>query len=327
MEPRRTFLKKMAGLTAGLIVQPALVSSCAGTPSDAIGQVLPLRRFGRTGKKVTMLGLGGFHLGGMDEKNAEKTIEMAIAGGIRFFDNAESYQNGKSEEWYGKYLVPKYRDHIFLMTKTFTPDADTAREHLEGSLRRLNTDHLDLWQVHSLQSTDDTGERIHNGILDVVLKAKESGKVRHIGFTGHRSFEANKLMLDKTDIFEASQMPINVVDASQQGFISDVLPVLTDRNMGVIAMKTLAAGRFFKRENNTADLDQLIPDRLTLQQALHFVWSLPVSVIVTGVDDPGQLEENIRIARAFSSLDDDQRLALVERVADLAGLDVEYYKR
>jgi len=317
----------MAGITAGLVVQPALVSSCTGPASDALGQILPLRRLGQTGEKVTMLGLGGFHLGGMDEKMAQETIELAIEGGIRFFDNAESYQNGKSETYYGKYLVPKYRDSIFLMTKTFTPDAPTARAHLEGSLKRLNTDYLDLWQVHSLQSTEDTNQRIQNGILEVLMAAKESGSVRHIGFTGHRSYEANKLMLEKTAIFEASQMPINVADAVQRGFISEVLPILTNRKMGIIAMKTLAAGRFFKRDNNTAHLDQLIPDRITLKEALHFVWSLPVSVMVTGVDNPTQLKENIDIARSFTTLNNESRMALVDKVADLAGLDVEYYKK
>ncbi len=327
MEPRREFLKKMAGITTGLVLQPSILSSCASPSSDKLGEVLPLRRFGKTGEKVTMLGLGGYHVGNMDEKTARQTIETAIEGGIRFFDNAESYQNGKSEEWYGKYLTPKYREHVFLMTKTFTPDAETATEHLEGSLRRLKTDYLDLWQVHSLQSPEDTRQRIENGILDVVIKAKESGKVKHIGFTGHRSYKANKLMLEKTGIFETSQMPINVIDAVNDGFISDVLPLLTERNMGVIAMKTLAAGRFFKRDHNDGTIPEVVPHRLTLTEALHFVWSLPVSVLVTGVDNPVQLQENMEIARTFSDLDPEQRVALIDKVTGLAGLDVEYYKR
>lgn len=313
---RRDFFQALAGLTAAVVVR-----SPAGTGPrarrDRLGDLLPLRALGRTGEQVTMLGLGGWHIGRMSEADARRTIETALEGGVRFFDSAESYQNGRSESYLGRFLVPKYRDVSFLMTKTTAPDAGTARRHLEESLRRLNTDYLDLWQVHSLRSREDVDNRIENGVLEVVLEAREQGKARHIGFTGHASPAAHSRMLERTEIFETCQMPINALDPGFDSFIEQVLPELVERNVGVLAMKTLANGRFF---------DSVIPDRISVAEALSFVWSLPVSVLITGPDDPAQLQEKIGLARSFSAMSETARKELVGRVADLAGRDVEYYK-
>lgn len=332
---RRDFLKTLAGLTSGLLIPYSSFSSGGVSPKDKLGERLPLRKLGNTGEKVTMLGLGGYHIGWTGEKEARETIDAALEGGIRFFDSAESYGDGRSEERYGKYLVPQYRDDVFLMTKTYSTDAETARKHLEGSLKRMKTDYIDLWQVHSLQTPEDVDERIENKVLDVIAEAKKSGKVRYVGFTGHNSPYAHTRMLDKTgeDFFDTCQFPVNVVDSSvEHSFIHDVLPRLTERNMGVLAMKTLADGRFFykKVQNGNVKWDTnnpVIPDAITLEDALAFVWSLPVSVLITGAENPQLVKEKIAMARRFEKMSKTDREKLIDKVADLTDKDeVEYYK-
>ena len=165
-------------------------------------------------------------------------------------------------------------------------------------------------------------------MLDVFIKAKEEGKARHIGFTGHASPAAHRRMLERTDIFEACQMPVNVLDPSFESFVLQVLPTLVERDIGLLAMKTLANGRFFRpvASSEAGDTTSIVPGRISIRQALSFVWSLPVSVLITGPDTPEQLQENIEIARSFTGLTDDDRQALVDLVSDLAGRQVEYYK-
>ena len=315
---RREFLESLAALTSGLILSgnEALTSQ-----QDRWGDLLPQRKLGKTGEAVTMLGVGGAHVGRMDERNAQATIESAIEGGIRFFDTAESYRDGGSERYYGRFLTPKYRDEVFLMTKTTAHDAETARQHLEGSLRRLNTDYLDLWQMHTVQSPHDVDRRIQYGVVDVIKEAKESGKVRHIGFTGHRMPEAHRQVLQRTDVFETAQMPINVTDPNYKSFVRGVLPTLVEQNYGVLAMKTLADGGFFGGGD-----EAVVPDTVSIQEALHFVWSLPVSVLITGADNPEMLREKIDLARSFEGMDEQQRQELVKRVAELNNVRIESYK-
>ena len=299
--------------------------------TDRVGELLPLRMLGRTGEKVTMLGLGGSHISGvMDESMAEKVIEAAIEGGIRFFDTAESYNKGVSEERYGKFLNPKYRDIIFLMTKTHARTAEQVCERVEASLKRLNTDYIDLYQVHSVRSSEDIDGRLGDGVLDELLKLKESGKVRYIGFTGHADYHAHKYMLEQTSEFEVCQMPINCFDPSYKSFILNVLPALVERNMGVIAMKTLANGGFFggTRHMHNGPEARIVPGTATIEEALNFVWSLPISVALTGANDVEMLVEKIELAKSFTKVSEDARMALVQRVGN-AGFDgkkVEFYK-
>jgi len=331
MVDRRDFLKTMAGLTAGLMLPYETFAGKIKGPKDRLGDLLPLRKLGRTGEQITMLGVGGYHIGGsMSDKEAQRTIEAALEGGIRFFDTAESYQDGESEKRYGRYLTPKYREDVFLMTKSTAPDAKTAREHLEGSLRRLNTDYVDLWQVHSLQSPQDVDNRIQNGVLDVFREAKESGKARYIGFTGHHDPHAHYHMLEETDFFYTAQMPINPIDAaSDLSFIKKVVPEVTKRNMGLLAMKTLADGRFFaskKRVGWRSD-DPVIPNHIAVRDAIHFAWSMPISVLITGADNADMLREKIGLARDFAKLSVSDRQQIIDRVAGFAGGDVEYYKK
>lgn len=330
MSDRRSFLKTLAAITASMMVPYENIKGAIATPKDRLGETLPLRKFGKTGVQVTMLGIGGAHIGKSDEKLAQALIETALEGGIRFFDNAESYNRGGAETKYGKYLVPKYRDVAFIMTKTTAKDGKTAQQHLEDSLRRMKTDYVDLWQIHAITSPNDVDGRIEAGVLEVVRKAKESGKAKHIGFTGHSDFHAHQRMLEQTDILETCQMPINCFDPNYKSFINNVLPTLVERNMGIIAMKTLSNGGFFggTRHFQNGENPRIVPNVATVEEALHFVWSLPVSTIVTGPDHVDMLKEKINVAKSFKQMGEKDRLALVDRVgkAGFDGKKVEFYK-
>ncbi len=217
---------------------------------------------------------------------------------------------------------------IFLMTKAEKGDARSVRTQLEISLRSLNTDYLDLWQMHQVMSPEDVDSRIDNGVLDVFIEAKESGKVRHIGFTGHRDPAAHLRVLERTDIFETCQMPVNCADPSYGSFIRNVMPALIERNIGLIGMKTLAHGGFFGYDTwlGPPVKPVAIPERVSVQDAIHFAWSYPISVLVTGPDTPEQLQEKIDLAHSFTELSEEKRAELVEKVADLALNHLEYYK-
>lgn len=331
MNARRDFLKQLALLTGSLMIP---VQGCAGIKKDKWGALLPLRLLGKTGERVTMLGLGGFHVGWTTERDAQEVIEKAMEGGIRFFDTAESYGDGGSETRYGKYLVPAYRDDVFIMSKSSAADGPTAKKHLEGTLSRLKCDYLDLWQVHSLRTPDDVDSRIENKVLEVFEKAKAEGKVKHIGFTGHQNPFAHKHMLDRTagnDIFETIQMPINVIDSHFHSFIKNALPAAIDRNFGILAMKTLSDGRFFGEKRRLDRIqwetdNPLVPDYVSVKEALYFVWSLPVSVLITGAENTDFLTEKIELAKSFTGYSENDRNELLAKVFEKAGNKVEYYK-
>jgi len=325
------FLKSLAGVTAGLTLGGA--TSAFKSENDRLGEVLQKRKLGRTNEYVTMLGTGGYHVGWTTERDAQEVIEASLEGGVRFFDTAESYANGTSEIRYGKYLTPKYRDLIFLMSKSTGKDAKTVREHLEGTLRRLNTDHLDLYQVHAISTPEDVDSRIHLGVLDVLLKAKEEGKIRHLGFTGHQNPFAHARMLERTkesDIFDTVLMPVNVLDQSYFSFTNNIMSKALDRNIGILAIKSLADGRFFAKKEQagwTTD-DPLIPNYLSIKEAMHFVWSLPVSVLISGNENATFMREKIALARSFTKLTEEQKIALIDKVKDIALTGkVEYFKK
>lgn len=321
---RREALKKLAVLTGGLLVAGAARATvAAAVESDALGPLLPRRPFGRTGLRITSLTVGGWHIGAMPAGEAEEAIEAALAAGVRSFDTAESYHGGGSEEYYGRFLSPKYRKHVLLLTKTTAKDAAGARRHLEGSLRRLRTDYLDLWQMHTLQSAGDVDTRLKQGVLDVMLKAKAEGKVRHIGFSGHRTWTAHVHLLKRTDVMESCLMPVNIADPSYESYIFHVLPTLVERGMAVQAMKTLGNGGLLSSGGRRG----VVPARVSVQDALRFAWSLPIATLVSGVDNPAMLRQNAGWARNFVALDEGQRAELVERVADLARTgSMEWYK-
>ncbi|MGQ8336352.1 aldo/keto reductase [Sunxiuqinia sp. A32] len=331
MTHRRDFIKTMAAMTAALSVPTVL--NAQNPNRDRLGEILPLRKLGKTGKYVTMLGVGGYHIGWTTEKDAQQVIETALAGGVRFFDTAEQYGPAISEERYGKYLTSNYRDLIFLMTKTQAKTAKDAEKHLDDSLRRMKTDYLDLWQMHSLFTPEDVDSRMNEKVLDVLIKAKESGKVKHIGFTGHQNPFAHKRMLELTkenDPIETVQMPVNVLDQSYFSFQQNVMPELLNRNIGLLAMKTLADGRFFakKERSNWNTDDPIIPNYISIEEALFYVWSLPVSTIITGAENAEFMTEKIEMAKRFVKLNESERIALVEKVREKAQPgNIEYFKQ
>jgi aryl-alcohol dehydrogenase-like predicted oxidoreductase len=331
MADRRLFLKSLAGATAGLALTGS--SKAATNEKDRLGEALPKRKLGRTNQYVTMLGTGGYHIGWTTERDAQEVIEAALEGGVRFFDTAESYADGTSEIRYGKYLTPKYRDLIFLMSKSTGGDAKTVREHLEGTLRRLKTDHLDLYQVHAISTPEDVDNRIRLGVLEVLLKAKEEGKIKYLGFTGHQNPFAHARMLEQTkgsDIFDTVLMPVNVLDQTYFSFTENIMPKALERNMGILAIKSLADGRFFAKKEQadwTTD-DPVIPNYMSIKEAMYFVWSLPVSVLISGNENATFMREKIALARSFAKLTDEQRSTLIDKVKNIAlAGKVEYFKK
>ena len=266
-------------------------------------------------------------------------VEMSMKMGVRFFDTARGYQKGGSEERMGRILVPRYRDQIFLMTKTHAKTGEEAKEHLERSLRALKTDRLDLWQIHTITTPEDVDRRMGNGVLDVFLKAKEQGKTRYIGFTGHQSpltllyflnwLEERGLALD------TCQMPLNVLDPSFVSFQEQVLPVLLEKEYGIIAMKTMSGGSMMgKRIDTTPDWikTEEIPDMvretgITPAELHQYVYTLPVSTLVSGCTTLAELEHNIRVLQNFKTLGESDMQRLVEIAKPYAGLIVENYKR
>ncbi len=326
---RRSLLKWIGGLTTGILLATQTnAKEQDGRKSDRLGRLLPLRTLGRTGEAVTMLGAGGWHLGAMSERDAQETIEIALQGGVRFFDTAESYQSGGSEARLGKLLTPQYRDVVYLMTKSTARNADGARRHLEDSLGRLNTDYLDLWQVHAVNNPQDVDGRIAEGVFEVMREAKQAGRVRHLGFTGHTQPDALLRVLERSDIFDVCQMPVNLADPNYSSFIKQVMPKLVEQNIGVLAMKSLANGGFFGglSHGKHGDNPKIVPNRVSIAEAINFTWSLPVSVLITGADNPEQMQEKIALANSFTTMDESQRQALINKVADLAGRKVEFYK-
>jgi aryl-alcohol dehydrogenase-like predicted oxidoreductase len=334
MTTRRSFLAAMAALTSGIMLpwNPLL----AGNTRDKWGKLLPLRKLGDTGLKVTMLGVGGYHVGWTTERDAQEVIETAMAKGIRFFDSAYSYGDGQSERRYGKYLVPQYRDDVFIMTKSTAKDYKTAREELEESLRRLKVDTVDLWQVHSIQSPEDVDIRIKNGVLKLAEEALKEGKARYIGFTGHANPYAHLRMLEQagnSGLFSTEQFPINLVDfAGEHSFVKKVIPKAVEHNMGLLAMKTLADGRFFSKkivnDRTIWETDNPVaPNQVSVRDALHFAWSLPISVLITGAENKKLLVEKIKAAKKFTEIAEAQRVALSEKLTAFAEAGkVEYYK-
>ncbi len=312
---RRELLQRLALLTGATLVPWRTYGAVELTPADKLGLLLPQRTLGMTGMKVTMLTVGGSHIGRPSESVAQAVIEAAIESGIRTFDTAQLYQNGGSEERYGKFLTPKYREHVLIFTKTMAEDGATARSHLEDSLRRMKTDYLDLWALHDVRTIDKADIRVP-GVLDVMLKAKAEGKVRHIGFTGHGSWKTHAHILGMTDAFETCQMPINVADPSYESFTLNVLPILVKRNMGVFAMKTLAADGLMGGRNHTGP--RVIPDHLSVHEALRYVWSLPVSSLVSGMASVEHLKANVASARSYVAMSDAERRTLISMVANLA---------
>jgi uncharacterized protein len=332
---RRQFVKNVTFLSAGAALSPGFLG-LQGCSSDKLGYVLPRRRLGKTGLNITCWALGGAHAERLEPSIQEKSIELCIEKGVRFFDTAFQYGKGKSEEMYGKYLTPKYRDYVNIMSKTLARDAMTARKDLEGALLRMKTEYIDLYMMHSIDSEDDADLRLKQGVLDELLRARDEGKIRHIGFTGHLSYKAHlHLLLKNLPDLEVVMMPINVADPSYNSFIINVIPELMKRDMGILAMKTLSAAGLLggTRGGNVPNGDPIgtfpsvIPDKLSVRDAHRFALSMPVAAVVSGTNNLEQLEYNLETAREFNPMNAEEREKIIEACADLGSTgEMESYK-
>jgi aryl-alcohol dehydrogenase-like predicted oxidoreductase len=275
------------------------------------GQI-PLKRFGKTDVQLSALGLGGHHLGSAkDEKTAIEIVHRAVDGGVTFFDNCWEYNRGKSEDWMGKGLKG-HRDKVFLMTKVCTHgrDAALALQMLEESLRRLQTDHLDLWQIHAVSYQNDPELFMRTGgAAEALMKAKKAGKVRFVGFTGHKDPEFHLAMINTGFPFDSVQMPLNPFDANFRSFEQEVLPVARQRGMAVLAMKPSGGHG-----------DPVQKGVFTIKELLTYSMSLPgVSTTISGMEKMEYLEENLKVAQSFTPLSDEEMQKLRDRAKQYAG--------
>jgi len=307
---RRKFIKLSAASAAAL--------SITGMPAMAEPRNdIPYRKLGKTGLEVSLLSVGG-HAIGVDRLSEQESIRMmrtAIDEGINFFDNAWHYHGGRSEERMGKALQDGYRDKVVLMTKHHGRTPEHAREHLEESLRRLQTDVIDVWQFHELDEKWEVDSIYESGVLDFALKAKEEGKIKHIGFTGHYRPAIHLEMIHRGFQWETIQMPINVVDQHYLSFSQNVLPVAVERDIGVIAMKSLGGGRLHRE------------GIVSPKEGLRFAMTLPVSTVCSGMQSMKMLRENIETARNFTPMSEEEINDLLERTIKYAmNGEYEWYK-
>jgi predicted aldo/keto reductase-like oxidoreductase len=314
-QSRRQFLGRVADLAgaAGAIGAMPLVENAWAA---AAGE-MTYRTLGRSGEKVSMAGLGGYHIGVQrDVAESVRIIRTAVDNGINFLDNCWDYNDGESEVRMGKALQDGYRKRVFLMTKTDGQVKDVYNRQLEDSLRRLQTDHIDLVQFHEVIRMGDP-DRIFgpNGAIEAALAARKAGKIRYIGFTGHKDPDIHLKMLATGFAhgftFDAVQMPLNIMDAHYHSFAKKVVPVLVAHGIGVLGMKPLGGGIILR--SNT----------VTPIECLHYSMNLPTSVVLNGCDSLERLNQLLEAARTFKPLGDKELAALLEKTA-AAGAEGRY---
>ncbi|MDQ6664024.1 MAG: aldo/keto reductase [Acidobacteriota bacterium] len=283
---------------------------------------MPYRTLGQTGESVSAIGVGGWHLGlkHVDRSLAIRIVRAAIDRGINFMDNCWDYNEGISEMRMGEALGDGYRNKVFLMTKIDGRSRQEAAKQLDQSLRRLNTDCIDLVQHHEILRYEDP-HRIFDpeGANAALVQARQMGKLRYIGFTGHKDPRIHLEMLEVATargfLFDTVQMPLNVMDAHYRSFGKLVLPELVKQNIGVLAMKTLANGHILK--SNT----------VSAIECLHYALNLPTSVVITGIDTMEILDQAFEAARTFHPMSDAEVNALLARTAETASAgDFELFK-
>src|ERR1700747_627500 len=310
---RRRFLQTAAVTT--------LMTTLAKNRAHAETNALPMRTLGRSGEKVSLVGLGGYHIGMQhDENESIRIIRTGLDSGINFLDNCWDYNNGQSEIRMGKALRDGYRQKAFLMTKIDGRTKQAAAQQLEESLRRLQTDRIDLLQFHEvIRDTDPARIFAAGGGMETALEAKKQGKIRYIGFTGHKSPDIHFKMLEVAFAhdftFDAVQMPLNVMDAHFESFEKKVLPVLVKHNIGVLGMKPMG--------------DKLILNSKTAtpMECLHYAMNLPTSVVITGCDSLQILQQAIDAAHSFKPTDTIEVSNLLAKTAPAAEKgEYELYK-
>jgi aryl-alcohol dehydrogenase-like predicted oxidoreductase len=315
---RRDLVKGAAAFTASAAanarVANASVSMAAkkktaserGAGSAPSAQEIPKRQLGKTGAQVSAIGVGGYHLGSTkDQQEANELVAQALDAGINFFDNCWDYHDGLSEERLGTALRGR-RDQAFVMTKVCTHGRGkgVAMQMLEQSLRRLQTDHLDLWQIHEVIYYNDPDLIFApGGAAEALATAKQQGKVRFVGFTGHKDPAIHLRMLAQDFPFDAVQMPLNAFDANFRSFETQVLPEANKRGIGVLGMKSLGGAG-----------EMVTSGAISAQEGLRYAMSLPVATTISGMDSLGVLQQNLEVARGFEPMSAAEMQALRERV-------------
>ena len=312
---RREFVSNSVRGVAALALGAQLVARTSRAEETG----MPMRPLGRTGEQVSVLCLGGWHIGAAaagNEAEAIRIMHAAIDEGLTFFDNAWDYHDGGSEVVMGKALAsPSKRDKVFLMTKGCDRDYKGAMRCIDESLTRLKTDYLDLWQFHEIVYDNDPDWVFEQDGIRAAIEAKEAGKIRHIGFTGHRDPRIHKAMLDKPFDWETVQLPINMMDAQFRSFGQEIVPVCLERGIGVIGMKTLGGGVITGQAGVSADT------------CIRYALSQPVSTIVVGMMSMEELRQNVATARSFEPMPDPDQQKLLASVKFGAGDErYELYK-
>jgi aryl-alcohol dehydrogenase-like predicted oxidoreductase len=297
---RREFLKSTV---AAAVAMPAALSALAAEPRNGI----PYRKLGRSGEQVSIVGIGGFHIGQKPtEDEAIRIVRTALDNGVNFLDNCWDYNDGRSEIRMGKALRDGYREKAFLMSKIDGHSKAAAARQIDESLQRLQTDHVDLMQFHEIIRPDDP-EKVFgpSGSLEAMREAQKAGKVRYIGFTGHKSPDIHLHMLEVARAhgfhFDTVQMPLNVMDAHYASFTRKVLPVLVQEEIGVLGMKPIGSGKIM--ESKTVEAIE----------CLHYAMNLPTSVVITGCDSMAVLEQALQAARTFKPMEEKEVAALLAR--------------
>jgi hypothetical protein len=300
---RRTFLTSSAALAANFRLY-------ADTP-------IPTGTLGKTGMKVTRITVGGYHMRVHGEEEGVKIIHRAIDLGVNMFDSAHLYHDGQSEITYGKALQGGLRQKVHLMTKAEIYTYSGAMKELEESLTRMKTDYLDLWCCHQVSKLSEVDQIFGpKGSLEAFVKAKQQGKVRHIGFTGHHNPEVHQRMLAGFDGWETCQHPVNLVDPHYLSFMHDVLPKVRARGMGMLAMKSNAIGGI--TANQVATIDE----------CLRFTWSQDIDTLVSGMETVSELENNVLLCKMFKPYSKQEQISLLERTGTgPVGTKVERYKK
>jgi aryl-alcohol dehydrogenase-like predicted oxidoreductase len=301
-----------AGATLAASVLPGSAAASPG-PAEAARDTpgdIPRRPLGRTGEQVSIIGIGGYHLGMLPSVDqAMRVVHEAVDAGVNFFDNAWEYNEGRSEEWLGRALEGR-RDQVLVMTKVCTHGRgkQVAMQQLEESLTRLRTDHLDVWQIHEVIYENDPDLHFTpDGVIAALDQAKQDGKVRFVGFTGHKSPAIHLKMLARPYPFDTVQMPLNCFDGTYRSFEQQVLPEVVRRQAAALGMKSLGG-----------DGQPILHGVVTAEEALRYAMSLPVATTITGVDALEVLRQNLAIARGFTPLSASEMQALRERCAAYA---------
>lgn len=309
---RRDFVR--SALAAGVVLGAAPGALGADTGSPAASQSnepVPRRLLGSTGQSISAIGLGGYHIGNPPEEEGIRIVRSAIDRGITFMDNCWDYHDGMSELRMGKALRDGYREKVFLMTKIDGRTKSAAATQIDQSLQRLQTDHVDLMQFHEVLRLEDP-DRIFapGGGMEAMLDAKKAGKVRFIGFAGHKDPLVHLRMLDVAAQhqfrFDAVQMPLNVMDAHFRSFSRQVVPRLVEEKIGILGMKPLGSGNVLRSR------------LVTPIECLHYAMNLPTSTVITGIDRMDLLDQALEAARTFKPFTQEQLAALLDRTTQAA---------